>query len=49
MKYMCRTCKKVCDDIPEHLMSVHRFSKATMESQLQTNPKSYDNAFTKLK
>jgi len=61
MKYMCRTCKKECDDILEHLMTVHRFSKATVESQvhrfskatvesqLQTNPKSYDNSFVKLK
>jgi len=49
MKYMCRTCKKECDDIQEHLMTVHRFSKITIESQLQTNPKSYDNSFAKLK
>jgi len=49
MKYMCRTCKEKCDDIQEHLMTVHRFSKATVESQLQTNPKSYDNSFVKLK
>ena len=49
MKYMCRTCKKECDDILEHLMTVHRFSKATVESQLETNPKSYDNSFEKLK
>jgi len=49
MKYICRTCKKECDDILEHLMTVHRFSKTTIESQLQTNPKSYDNSFEKLK
>ena len=46
---MCRTCKKKCDDILERLMTVHRFSKATVESQLQTNPDSYKNAFEKLK
>jgi len=49
MKYMCRTCKKQCDDILKHLMTVHRFSKATVESELQTNPKTYENAFVKLK
>jgi hypothetical protein len=49
MKYMCRTCKKECADILNHLMKVHRFSKTTIESQLQTNPKSYENSFVKLK
>ena len=46
---MCRTCKKECDDILKHLMTVHKFSKATIESQLQTNPDSYKNAFVELK
>ena len=45
MKYMCRTCKKKCDDILEHLMKEHNFSKAIIESQLKTNPNSYKNAF----
>jgi len=49
MKYMCRTCKKKCDNIQNHLMKVHRFSKATVESQLHANPKTYENAFEKLK
>ncbi|MCH8915565.1 MAG: hypothetical protein IIA82_06965 [Thaumarchaeota archaeon] len=49
MKYMCRTCKKECDDILKHLMTVHKFSKATVESQLKTNPDSYKNSFVKLK
>jgi len=48
MKYMCRTCKRKCDDIPKHLMTVHKFSKAIVESQLKSNPKSYDNSFEKL-
>ena len=48
MKYMCRTCKKECDDIQKHLMTVHKFSKAIIESQLQTNPDSYKNSFVKL-
>jgi len=46
---MCRTCKKECNDILKHLMTVHKFSKKTIESQLQTNPDSYKNAFVKLK
>jgi len=46
---MCRTCKKECDDILKHLMTVHKFSKATIESQLQTNPDSYKNSFVELK
>ncbi len=49
MKYMCRTCKTDCDDILKHLMTVHKFSKATVESQLQTNPDSYKNSFVELK
>ena len=49
MKYMCRTCKKECDDIQKHLMTVHKFSKETIESQLQTNPDSYKNSFVELK
>jgi hypothetical protein len=49
MKYMCRTCKKECDDIIKHLITVHKFSKATVESQLKTNPNSYQSAFKKLK
>ncbi len=46
---MCRTCKKECDDILKHLMTVHKFSKKTVESQLQTNPDSYKNSFVELK
>ena len=46
---MCRTCKKECDDILEHLMTVHKFSKKLVEDQLKTNPDSYKTAFVKLK
>jgi len=48
MKYMCRTCKKKCDDILKHLITVHNFSKTLVESQLETNPNSYQTAFEKL-
>jgi len=30
-------------------MTVHKFSKKTIESQLQTNPDSYKNSFVELK
>jgi len=49
MRYMCRSCKKECDDILKHLMTVHKFSKTTIESQLKTNPDSYKNSFVELK
>ena len=49
MKYMCKTCKKKCDDILKHLMKVHKFSKEIIESQLKANPDSYQSAFKKLK
>ena len=49
MKYMCKTCKKKCDDIQKHLMTVHKFSKAIIEAQLKVNPNSYQSAFEKLK
>jgi len=49
MKYLCKSCKKECDDILKHLMTVHKFSKKTVESQLQTNPNSYEHSFVKLK
>jgi len=49
MKYMCKTCKKKCDDILEHLMTEHKFSKAIVKFQLEANPNSYKNSFEKLK
>jgi len=49
MKYMCKTCKKECDDILKHLMTVHKFSKAIVESSLQANPNSFKNSFVELK
>jgi len=49
MKYMCKSCKKKCDDITKHLMTAHKFSKGLIESQLKANPNSYKSAFEKLK
>jgi len=48
MKYMCRTCKKKCNDIPKHMMAVHKFSKSIVETQLEPNPDCYKNFFEKL-
>ncbi|KAF6248519.1 MAG: hypothetical protein DSN69_07680 [Nitrosopumilus sp. YT1] len=45
MKYLCRTCKKECDDIPTHMMKVHKFSKSIIDSQLKSNPNTFKNAF----
>ena len=45
---MCKTCNEKCDDILKHLMTVHKFSKTLIESQLKTNPNSYKNAFVEL-
>ena len=39
MKYMCKTCKTACDDITEHMLNVHKFSKSIMKLQLKTNQK----------
>ena len=49
MKYMCKTCEKECDDILKHLMTVHKFSKAIVESSLKSNPNSFKNSFVELK
>jgi len=46
---MCTTCKKECNDILKHLMTVHKFSKAIIESSLQANPNSFKNSFVELK
>jgi len=45
MKYLCKTCKKKCNDIPEHMMKVHNFSKKIVESQLKAKADCYKNAF----
>jgi len=49
MKYMCRTCKEKCDDIPKHMMIIHKFSKTIVESQLKANPNCFKNSFEELK
>jgi len=37
MKYMCKSCKTDCDDITEHMMKVHKFSKSIMELSCKTD------------
>jgi len=49
MKYLCRTCQKEIDDIREHLMKVHKFSKSIVEAQFKANPHGFDGSFPKLK
>ena len=48
MKYLCKTCKTKCNDIQKHMITVHKFSKSLVESQLKSNPNCYKNAFEKL-
>lgn len=45
MKYLCRTCNTKCDDIPEHIIKVHKFAKALVESQLKAKKDCYDSSF----
>jgi hypothetical protein len=45
VKYICKSCKTDCDDITEHMIKVHKFSKWIMELQLKTNPNTYKNCF----
>ena len=47
VKYICKSCKTDCDDITEHMIKVHKFSKWIMEIQLKTNPNTYKNCFEK--
>ena len=49
MKYMCKSCKTVCNDITEHIIKVHKFSEYIMKLQLKTNPNTYKNCFEKIK
>lgn len=45
MKYLCKTCKKKCNDIPEHMMKVHNFSKSIVDAQIKAKADCYKNAF----
>ena len=47
VKYICKSCKTDCDDITEHMIKVHKFSKWIMAIQLKTNPNTYKNCFEK--
>ena len=49
MKYMCKTCRKPCDDIPEHIRKVHGFSAAHIKEDLKNKPDAYKNAFEIIK
>ena len=45
MKYMCKTCQKPCDDIPQHIRKVHGFSESHIKEDLKNKPDAYKNAF----
>ncbi len=48
MKYLCKTCKKKCDDIQTHMVKVHKFTQSIVDAQLKANPNTFKNAFEKL-
>ena len=47
VKYTCKSCKTDYNDITDHMLTVHKFSKWIMELQLKTNPNTYKNCFEK--
>ena len=49
MKYMCRSCRKPCTDIIEHIKKVHNFSESYIKDSLKTNSNSYKNSFEEIK
>ena len=49
MKYMCKTCKKTCNDIQEHIRKVHGFSESHIKEDLKNKPDAYKNAFEIIK
>ena len=49
MKYMCKSCRKPCNDIIEHIKKVHNFSETYIKDSLKTNSNSYKNSFEEIK
>ena len=49
MKYMCKTCRKPCNDIPQHIRKVHGFSESLIKEDLKNKPDAYKNAFEVIK
>ena len=49
MKYLCKSCRKPCEDIIKHIRKVHNFSESYINDQLKTNSNSYKNAFEEIK
>ena len=49
MKYMCKSCRKPCTDIIEHIKKVHNFSESYIKDSLKTNSNSYKNSFEEIK
>ncbi len=49
MKYMCKTCKKPCSDMIEHIKKVHGFSESYINDFLISKSDSWKHAFEKIK
>ena len=49
MKYMCKTCHILCDNIIEHIRKVHGFSESHIKEDLKNKPDAYKNAFEIIK
>ena len=49
MKYLCKGCKTICDDIIEHIKKEHGFSESYIKDSLKTNSNSYKNSFEEIK
>ena len=48
MKYMCKSCKKPCNDIIEHVKKVHGFSESYINDCWKTNSNSYLHGFEEI-
>ena len=49
MKYMCKTCHILCDNIIEHIRKVHGFSESHIKEDIKNKPDTYKNAFEEIK
>jgi len=49
MKYKCRTCLTICDDVIEHVKKVLGFSESYIKDSLKTKSNSYKNSFEEIK
>ena len=45
---MCRTCRKPCDNIIQHIRKENGFSESYIKDSLKSNSNSYKNSFEKI-